>query len=456
MLDDLLILIGRFHPLIIHLPIGFIVLGILIELNSKKLKWSNDALKFIFFWATITGILSIVSGYLQYQNGGYLWQTVQNHFFAGILTVILSFSFYQKLIEKSFFKLLPRKLFTVGNSIVLLLAGHLGGNITHGEEHLTEPIKNLASFNKVQSKPIKYYKDYKEKPLFSSVIQPILDEKCVKCHNSKKSSGKLKMHNSNELIKGGRNGSIINFERPEMSEMYIRIHLPKDKKKHMPPKGGKQLTREEINLVSNWIKNGSSFKKSVEEFKLDENLINYFFMIEKPFYPTENVSMPNIESLEKVRAKNILINPISKNSNFFSVNTLNYSEFRDIDLSIMSSVRENIVNLDLSYSKITDSIFFNLKYYTNLTVLKLNNTNILGENIEELSQLKNLKRIYLVNTKFDAQNTEKLIRLKHLEKVYLFQEDRILETPLKSSKEFQEILDFGNYSLNNSKQNKES
>ena len=66
----------------------------------------------------------------------------------------------------------------------------------------------------------------------------------------------------------------------------------KDKKKHMPPKGGKQLTREEINLVSNWIKNGSSFKKSVEEFKLDENLINYFFMIEKPFYPTENVSMP--------------------------------------------------------------------------------------------------------------------------------------------------------------------
>ena len=39
MFDDLLILIGRFHPLIIHLPIGFIVLGILIELNSKKLKY---------------------------------------------------------------------------------------------------------------------------------------------------------------------------------------------------------------------------------------------------------------------------------------------------------------------------------------------------------------------------------------------------------------------------------
>ena len=41
MLDDFLILIGRFHPLIVHLPIGFIVLGILIELNKKKLGWSR-------------------------------------------------------------------------------------------------------------------------------------------------------------------------------------------------------------------------------------------------------------------------------------------------------------------------------------------------------------------------------------------------------------------------------
>ena len=35
MIDDLLILLGRFHPLIIHLPIGFIVLGVLIELNKN-------------------------------------------------------------------------------------------------------------------------------------------------------------------------------------------------------------------------------------------------------------------------------------------------------------------------------------------------------------------------------------------------------------------------------------
>ena len=62
MIDDLLILLGRFHPLIIHLPIGFIVLGVLIELNKNNLKWSKEALQFIFFWASITGIFSIITG----------------------------------------------------------------------------------------------------------------------------------------------------------------------------------------------------------------------------------------------------------------------------------------------------------------------------------------------------------------------------------------------------------
>ena len=151
-----------------------------------------------------------------------------------------------------------------------------------------------------------------------------------------------------------------------------------------------------------------------------------------------------------------MVNPISKSSNFFSVSSLNYSKFSDIDLSIMSSIRENIVNLDLSESKVTDSVFFNLKYFSNLTVLKLNNTNILGQNIDELSQLKNLKRIYLVNTKFDAKNIEKIIQIKGLEKVYLFQEDRILKAPLKLPNNYEEILEFGNYSLNNSMQNKKS
>ena len=71
-MDILLNLIGKFHPLIIHLPIGFILIGLLIEINSKKFESPNKILKFIFLWSSITCFISVLTGFLQYQNEGLL------------------------------------------------------------------------------------------------------------------------------------------------------------------------------------------------------------------------------------------------------------------------------------------------------------------------------------------------------------------------------------------------
>ena len=258
MIDSLLSLLGRFHPLIIHLPIGFIIMGLLIEINKKKFKWSNEALKFIFFWAATTGIFSIISGYFQYEKGGYLWETIDGHLYAGISTVFLSFCFYLYLSGVSFFISVPRKLYSLGHIILLTITGHLGGNITHGEDHLTEPIYNLVGISNEEKKEIMNYNDYSDKSVYVNLIQPIINNKCVKCHNPKKTKGGLQMHNFEVLKKGGRNGQILDFENPELSEILVRIHLPKSEKKHMPPSGGKQLSKEEIKIIGNWITQGSS------------------------------------------------------------------------------------------------------------------------------------------------------------------------------------------------------
>ena len=257
------------------------------------------------------------------------------------------------------------------------------------------------------------------------------------------------MHNSKELMKGGKNGSIINYDTPEMSEMYIRIHLPKEEKKHMPPKSGKQLTRQEINLISRWIKNGSSFEKSINDFKLEENLINYFFATEKPFFPLIEVSAPDNESIRKVRENKITINPIYKNSNFLKVSSINNLDFNNDDIYLLSDIIKNIVTLDLSDSKITDSIFSQLKYFTNLTVLKLNNTTITGKKINQLIELKNLKRIYLVNTNFKDEYINIFTQFKNLQKVYLYNEKDNFQNLDRHSKFDNKIFEFGYYSLEN-------
>ena len=448
MFDDLLILLGRFHPLIIHLPIGFIVLGVLIELNKKNLKWSKDALQFIFFWASLSGLFSIITGYLQYQKEGYSWETIQGHLIAGILTVILSFIFYLYLKRNSVFESFKTRLFSFGHILLLTITGHLGGNITHGEEHLTEPFNNLVGISSSIDQDIdKYYEDFAEKSVFSGLIQPLLDDKCVKCHNDKKSKGGLKMHTIESLKQGGKNGYVLNFDKPELSEILIRIHLPEQEKKHMPPSSGKQFSREEINIISQWINQGSSFSQKLNEFKIDDNLVNYFFKTEKPFYPKNILPLPDSQIIKTIQSKNILILPINKGSNFFSISTINFPDFNDKNLSFLEKIKDNIVNLDLSNSKITDSIFSNLKSYSNLTVLKLSNTKITGNSINQLSLLPNLKRLYLVNTSFQEKFIGDLLQFKNLENVYLFQEKNPLKTPSIIPMEKLSIFDFGNYKL---------
>jgi hypothetical protein len=255
------------------------------------------------------------------------------------------------------------------------------------------------------------------------------------------------MHNIESLKKGGKNGYVLNFDKPELSEIFIRIHLPKEEKKHMPPSSGKQFSREEINVLSQWINQGSSFSQKLNEFNIDDNLVSYFFTTEMPFYPESDLPLPNNDLIKTIQSKNILILPINKGSNLFSISLINYPDFSDGDLSIFNQIKDNIVNLDLSNSEVTDSIFSDLKTYSNLTVLKLSNTKITGNSIEQLSILPNLKRLYLVNTSFQEKFIEDLIKFKNLESVFLFKEKNPLKTPSIIPIEKLSIFDFGNYIL---------
>jgi len=448
MLDDLLVLFGRFHPIIVHLPIGFIVLGILVDFSRKKLPWYKEALQVIFYWAAISGLFSILSGFLQFQKEGYEWKTVQAHFTVGVLTVIFSFLFYAHLKGVSFLKTIKIRFFTWAHLVLISITGHLGGTITHGEEYLNEPVNALFNSSlKQQENAKKYYAEYQDETVFSSLIQPILEDKCVKCHNEKKAKGGLQLHRIEALKKGGKNGPVLDFDQPKKSELYVRVHLPQENKKHMPPPSRKQLSREEIQVLSRWIEEGSSLDQSLKEFNLPNDLVGYFFSTEEPFYPEIEALPPDLKIIERVRSKMVSITPLHDNSTFFTVSTLNYSAFSDKDFSLFEGLEKNIVSLDLSHSNVSDSIFSSLKRYSNLTVLKLNDTKISGNSIHQIKELKHLKRLSLVNSLFQEKYISKLFDFEALEKVYLFQEQGSSPFHLQIPKERAAIFDFGNYRL---------
>ena len=89
-------LIGRFHPVLVHLPIGILLLAALFQLLSLKPKYPSlhAATSIALFWGMISAIVSCISGYLLSQSGDYDEELVNTHKWFGIATASVSLIAY--------------------------------------------------------------------------------------------------------------------------------------------------------------------------------------------------------------------------------------------------------------------------------------------------------------------------------------------------------------------------
>ena len=114
--------IGRLHPLVVHLPIGFLVLALIFDLPLVKKR--NSAVSLIWFFASIFSIVAVVLGLLLAQNGHYIEQQLSLHQWSGIILVFLCFIGWMS--RSPFFRF-PDFIRKVNNGIVILtliIVGH--------------------------------------------------------------------------------------------------------------------------------------------------------------------------------------------------------------------------------------------------------------------------------------------------------------------------------------------
>lgn len=423
-MDFIYDLIGRFHPLFVHLPIGFIIIGLMLDFFFRNKKEHTPVLRFVFLWAFITSNFSIITGYLQYDREGYAWESVQWHLIMGILTMIFCLLFYLKL-KYVAFRILPKNFLFAGLSISLLVTGHLGGNITHGSDHLIEPlppeIKGLLGLEYQNDLIELDPENYRNAVFYTEVIQPILNQKCVSCHNDKKTKGGLKMNSYNAIMKGGKNGLVVMINNSIDSKIHKRMNLPIEDSYHMPPKSRTQPSMEEIELIKIWIDNSASKNALVGDLPIPKKMLASFFP-EKPngIFPEKDEEAITNKQLSDLRNMGFLVVNIFETSPFLKVSCINIDDFSDISIEQLINIKNNIVELDLSSTKITDNIFEYIKDFKNLTVLKLDNTNVSGKKANLLSSLPNLKKISLVNTPFDFKYISNFYKYPKLSNVNLF------------------------------------
>ena len=81
MLDFLGPLLGRMHPLLVHLPIGILVFGIILCFLPQKDKNNFlPAARIAFLLGGIAALGACLSGFLQYQFEGFAWEDRFAHF----------------------------------------------------------------------------------------------------------------------------------------------------------------------------------------------------------------------------------------------------------------------------------------------------------------------------------------------------------------------------------------
>ncbi|MBD8488188.1 ribonuclease inhibitor [Echinicola sp. CAU 1574] len=430
--SDLWLFIGRFHPLIVHLPIGFIMLAFLMEVMARwpKFKHLEQSVSFVLTLGILSSVGAAVFGYLLSLSGEYQGSTLDWHLWLGLSTLgfaIIALVLKVKQANTAYFTFLSASV------ICLTLTGHLGGNLTHGSDYLVRYMPNsLRAMTGMPPKPESKRKpitNLEEAIVFDDLIKPITDNSCESCHNAEKTKGNLRLDTKEGFLKGGENGPSLVPGQAAHSELIKRVKLPKDHEDVMPPEGKKPLTKEEIALLEWWINNDASFDKKIAEVEVPDDikeildaLVNPQQSSLSPLYAME-IKPASKDEVETLKDMGFSVSPISAESPFIQVSYLISGQpLNEESIKALKKVAKQTTWLNLGKAALADGQKFTfLKDFNHLTQLHLEKTAITDEEVKNLVQMEFLEYLNLYNTAITDKSVEPLTALKRLRKIYLWE-----------------------------------
>lgn len=409
--------IGRMHPLVLHFPLVVLLLYSLWTLIIEKAdstRWNAELAETLLLIGVFTATIAAFSGFILSKEEGYEANTLFWHKWLGVSISVLSLIWYGYLKYLSPWKL-PAKAIALVFSILLLVGGHLGGNLTHGEDFLVAPLSAVGSdeIAKVSFEEAKVYDD---------LVQPVLQQKCYACHNAEKSKGNLQMHTKELLAKGGKSGVLWDTTKADLGIMLARIHLPIDDKKHMAPRGKVQLTDEEITLLAEWVKGGSNFEQKVNALPQQSAVYAYAQNIlgGSRTEETYDFEAADPEKIKQLNTTYRLIKAKSADSPALFASFYNRIAFKSADINDLLPLKEQIVSMDLSKMPVKDADLKVIAQFTALRKLLLNFTDIQGATLGELKALPHLKELSLSGTAVKMAQIKELEKIPALKKVYIW------------------------------------
>jgi uncharacterized membrane protein len=266
--------LGRFHVLLVHVPIVLLLLVPAFELLGRRERWAHlrDSAGLLLSVAAFLTFVTALDGWLLGWSGGYRGHGVTNHMWAGALLTgaccLASLARCGALPRVAYPTLLTAAL------ALMIWTAHTGGTLTHGEGFLTEKLPPkmrewlgmpaaAPKAPEAAAGPLKAVRagpgsaDPANPAFYAVHVAPLLSRSCLSCHKPEKHKGGLLMDSYEHLMHGGEDGPVVLPGNPKASELLRRVRLPASDDDSMPSDGDKPLAPEEIQMIDRWIAAGA-------------------------------------------------------------------------------------------------------------------------------------------------------------------------------------------------------
>jgi hypothetical protein len=398
--------LGNFHPLLVHLPIGILLIALLLvwgyfrEPGSISLR----TLQLVILSGAVAATLSSATGYIIAGSGSYEEDIVAVHQWFGIALTIVSWLAFILSTDRYIGK--GRRLFAISILAVAMLfaTGHAGGTLTHGSGFLNPPPVETW-FTTRDPEPV----SLDSSALLYEAVHLVLAQKCISCHGATKQRGGLRLDAPEYLHSGGDSGPSLIAGNAGESLIVQRLLLPYNDEQHMPPEGRTQPTVNEIALIRWWVDEGASLEIRLLDASLpggivEELLADKMQSAGHPLVPTEAPEPPAEEAIVALRQQGTIILPVSELEMWMQANLLNVQDsLMPETIAQLLDVRDQLIWLSCTGKSITTAMMKQVAMLKNLRKIDFRRCQFEQGSLQHLSSLSNLKVLNLSGASFDAE-----------------------------------------------------
>jgi hypothetical protein len=235
------------------------------------------------------------------------------------------------------------------------------------------------------------------------------------------------MHTPEAIMKGGESGDLFVPGDAAKSLLIERLLLPEEDEDHMPPKGKRQMSEEEITLLTWWVNEGTPFDKSVAQVNLPENVKMVLTKLVAPASGQsetdrlvhEKAPSMDLELLASYRMSGVTVGPLSDEVHWLQLEIAPHLQADSI-LGSMSPLASNVIWVSLAGTGTTDKGLTHLRNFKHVTRLHLGNTLVTDAGLAQLKDLNYLESLNLIGTNISDEGIQQLSSLRNLRRIYLW------------------------------------